>query len=63
MREKIRVGIVGVGNCASALVQGIEFYRNASDDDDIPGLMHPRVGRYHVGDIEFSCAFDVDSVK
>jgi myo-inositol-1-phosphate synthase len=63
MREKIRVGIVGVGNCASALVQGIEFYRNASEDDEIPGLMHPRVGQYHVGDIEFSCAFDVDSVK
>jgi myo-inositol-1-phosphate synthase len=63
MREKIRVGIVGVGNCASALVQGIEYYRNADESDEIPGLMHSRVGPYHVGDIEFSCAFDVDSVK
>ena len=63
MREKIRVGIVGVGNCASALIQGVEFYSNAVEDDEIPGLMHPRVGPYHVGDIEFSCAFDVDSVK
>jgi len=63
MREKIRVGIIGVGNCASALVQGIEFYSNVAEEDEIPGLMHPRVGPYHVGDIEFSCAFDVDSVK
>ncbi|MEO7804096.1 MAG: inositol-3-phosphate synthase [Actinomycetota bacterium] len=63
MTDKIRVGIIGVGNCASALVQGIEFYRNATEDEDIPGLMHVRVGPYHVRDVEFSCAFDVDANK
>jgi len=63
MTSKIRVGIVGVGNCASALVQGVEFYRNATVADDLPGLMHLTVGPYHVGDVEFSCAFDVDAAK
>ena len=63
MTERIRVGIVGAGNCASALVQGVEFYREAGDGSDIPGLMHVRLGGYHVSDIEFSCAFDVDSEK
>ena len=53
----VRVAIVGVGNCASALVQGIFHYRNAPDEGFIPGLMHPRLGGYHVGDIEFSAAF------
>ena len=61
MTDKIRVGIVGAGNCASALVQGIEFYRDAPDE--VPGLMHQRTGPYSVGDIEFSCAFDVDAGK
>ena len=63
MKNKIRVGIVGVGNCASALIQGVEFYKEARDHEDVPGLMHVRVGPYHVSDIEFVCAFDVDSNK
>ena len=63
MRNKIRVGIIGVGNCASSLVQGIEFYRKASEDDLVPGLMHVDLGGYHVRDIEFSAAFDIGSTK
>ena len=59
----VRVAIVGVGNCASSLVQGVQFYKHAPDDAFIPGLMHPRVGGYHVGDIEFSAAFDIDARK
>jgi len=59
----LRVAIIGVGNCASALVQGVHYYRNAPDDGFIPGLMHPRLGGYHVGDIEFSAAFDIDARK
>ena len=59
----VRVAIVGVGNCASALVQGVQYYRNAPDNAFIPGLMHTRVAEYHVGDIEFSAAFDVDERK
>jgi myo-inositol-1-phosphate synthase len=59
----VRVAIVGVGNCASSLVQGVHFYNNAPDDAFIPGLMHPRVGGYHVGDIQFSAAFDIDAGK
>jgi myo-inositol-1-phosphate synthase len=62
-RGKVRVAIVGVGNCASALVQGVQFYKNAPDDTFVPGLMHVRLGSYHVGDIEFSAAFDVDKNK
>ena len=61
--SKIRVAIVGVGNCASSLVQGIEYYAKAREDERVPGLMHVKVGEYHVSDIEFSCAFDVDSNK
>jgi len=61
--SSVRVAIVGVGNCASALVQGVHYYRNAPDDAFIPGLMHPRLAEYHVGDIEFSAAFDVDERK
>jgi myo-inositol-1-phosphate synthase len=60
---KIRVGIVGVGNCASSLVQGIEFYRDARDDQFIPGLMHPVLGGYRVRDIEFTVAIDIDRRK
>jgi len=60
---RIRVGIVGVGNCASSLVQGIEYYRNARDDQFIPGLMHPLLGGYRVRDIEFTVAIDVDRNK
>jgi myo-inositol-1-phosphate synthase len=59
----VRVAIVGVGNCASALVQGVEHYRNAPEDGFVPGLMRPRLGGYHVGDIEFSAAFDIDATK
>ena len=59
MKNKIRVGIIGVGNCASSLVQGIEFYRNVSENDLVPGLMHVELGGYHVRDIEFSAAFDI----
>jgi myo-inositol-1-phosphate synthase len=61
--DKIRVAIIGVGNCASSLVQGVHFYRNASPDDFIPGLMHTILGGYHVRDIEFSAAFDIDINK
>ncbi|ADH91945.1 inositol-3-phosphate synthase [Arcanobacterium haemolyticum] len=60
---KIRVGIVGVGNCASSLVQGVEFYKDADPNVPIPGLMHVNFGGYHVGDVEFVAAFDVDSKK
>jgi myo-inositol-1-phosphate synthase len=59
----VRVAIVGVGNCASALVQGVHHYRQAPDNSFVPGLMHPRLGDYHVGDIEFSAAFDIDERK
>ncbi|WP_236024822.1 inositol-3-phosphate synthase [Arenibaculum pallidiluteum] len=61
--RKVRVAIVGVGNCASSLVQGVEFYRHAPDDEDVPGLMHVRLGGYHVGDVEISAAFDVNAAK
>jgi len=60
---KIRVAIVGVGNCASSLVQGVEFYKNAKDDDLVPGLMHVKLGGYHIRDVTFSAAFDVDANK
>ena len=59
----IRVAIVGVGNCASSLVQGVQYYRDAPDDQDVPGLMHVRFGDYHVRDVEFVAAFDVDGKK
>ena len=59
----VRVAIIGVGNCASSLVQGVHYYRGAPDDGFIPGLMHPRLAGYHVGDIEFSAAFDIDERK
>jgi myo-inositol-1-phosphate synthase len=59
----VRVAIIGVGNCASALVQGIQYYRGAPEDGFVPGLMRPRLGSYHVGDIEFSAAFDIDARK
>ncbi|MEM8530792.1 MAG: inositol-3-phosphate synthase [Chloroflexota bacterium] len=61
--NKIRVAIIGVGNCASSLVQGVHFYRNASENETIPGLMHVNLGGYHIRDIEISAAFDVTSVK
>jgi len=58
-QNKVRVAIVGVGNCASSLIQGVEFYKNAKDNDRVPGLMHVNLGGYHVRDIEFVAAFDV----
>ena len=60
---KIRVAIIGVGNCASSLVQGVEYYKNASPDAFVPGMMHVDLGGYHVRDIEFTAAFDVDINK
>jgi myo-inositol-1-phosphate synthase len=62
-KKKVRVGIIGVGNCASSLVQGVEYYKNAADDDFIPGLMHVNLGGYHISDIEFSAAIDIDAEK
>ncbi len=59
----IRVAVVGVGNCASSLVQGVEYYRNAPVGQVVPGLMHVTFGDYHVGDVEFVAAFDVDDKK
>jgi myo-inositol-1-phosphate synthase len=61
--SKVRVAIVGVGNCASSLVQGLEYYKDATDDARVPGLMHVRFGDYHVSDIEVVAAFDVDAKK
>jgi myo-inositol-1-phosphate synthase len=63
MSKKIRVAIVGVGNCASSLVQGIHYYRNAKDDEFVPGVMHVNFGGYHIKDIEVVAAFDVNSNK
>lgn len=60
---KVRVAIIGVGNCASALVQGVQFYQDAKEDEFVPGLMHVSLGGYHVRDIEFSAAFDVNMGK
>ena len=61
--HKIRVAIVGVGNCASSLIQGRYYYENASATDFIPGLMHVKLGDYHISDVEFVAAFDVDKEK
>ena len=60
---KIRVAIIGVGNCASSLVQGVQYYQNAAEDDFVPGLMHVNLGGYHIRDIEFTAAFDIDKNK
>ncbi|HEY6694937.1 MAG TPA: inositol-3-phosphate synthase [Solirubrobacteraceae bacterium] len=61
--EKVRVAIIGVGNCASAFVQGVQYYKDADPSGRVPGLMHVDLGGYHVSDIEFSAAFDIDSEK
>jgi myo-inositol-1-phosphate synthase len=61
--RKVRVAIIGVGNCASSLVQGVHYYRDAKAGDDIPGIMHVDIGGYHLRDIEFVAAFDVDKNK
>ncbi|MCX6396988.1 MAG: inositol-3-phosphate synthase [Propionibacteriales bacterium] len=60
---KVRVGIVGVGNCATSLIQGVEYYKNADPNAVVPGLMHVMFGDYHVRDVEFVAAFDVDAKK
>src|SRR6202165_4016115 len=59
----VRVAVVGVGNCASALIQGVAKYRDAAPDEFVPGLMHVDLGGYHVRDIQFVAAFDVDARK
>ena len=59
----LKLAIAGVGNCASSLVQGLEYYRDADPTDDVPGLMHVELGGYHVRDIELVAAFDVDATK
>jgi myo-inositol-1-phosphate synthase len=61
--HKIRVAIVGVGNCASSLIQGRYYYENAKPEDFVPGLMHVRLGDYHISDVEFVAAFDIDREK
>jgi myo-inositol-1-phosphate synthase len=61
--DKVRVGIIGVGNCASSLVQGVHFYGNATEEDFVPGLMHVNLGGYHPRDVEFTAAFDVNADK
>ena len=61
--DKVRVAIIGVGNCAASFVQGVEYYKNADPRERVPGLMHVDLGGYHVRDIEFSAAFDIDAEK
>src|ERR1044071_10213245 len=61
--RKVRVAIIGVGNCASSLVQGVHYYRDAKPGDDIPGIMHVDLGGYHLRDLEFVAAFDIDKNK
>lgn len=61
--NKVRVAIVGVGNCASSLVQGVQYYKDADENANVPGLMHVKFGPYHVRDVEFVAAFDVDAKK
>src|SRR2546423_923542 len=63
MTEPVRVALAGIGNCASSLVQGVEYYRDVAPDDGVPGLMHTVLGPYHVSNVEFVTAFDVDAAK
>jgi myo-inositol-1-phosphate synthase len=62
-QDKVRVAIIGVGNCASAFVQGVHYYKDADPNELVPGLMHVDLGGYHVRDIEFTAAFDIDATK
>ncbi len=62
-KDKVRVAVVGVGNCASSFVQGVEYYKDADPRESVPGLMHVDLGGYHISDIEFSAAFDIDADK
>jgi myo-inositol-1-phosphate synthase len=61
--KKVRVAIIGVGNCASSFVQGVHFYKDAAETDRVPGLMHVNLGGYHISDIEFSAAIDINETK
>jgi myo-inositol-1-phosphate synthase len=61
--KKVRVAIIGVGNCASSLVQGVQYYKEAAEDAVIPGIMHPRLGGYHIRDIEFTLGIDINATK
>src|SRR5207237_2970780 len=63
LMKNLRLAIAGVGNCASSLVQGIEFYKDADPTERVPGLMHVELGGYHIHDIELVAAFDVDADK
>src|SRR4051794_23800546 len=62
-QDRVRVAVIGVGNCANSLVQGVHYYREAAPDQFVPGLMHVELGGYHVGDVEFTAAFDVTTDK
>jgi myo-inositol-1-phosphate synthase len=62
-KDKVRVALIGVGNCASSLVQGVEYYKDANPDEFVPGLMHVDLGGYHIRDVEFTAAFDVTTDK
>ena len=62
-KSKVRTAIIGIGNCASALVQGVQYYQNADENEKIPGLMNPVLGGYHINDIEFSAAIDISATK
>lgn len=62
-RKKVRVAVIGVGNCASSFIQGVEFYKNTKDNGMVPGLMHVNLGGYHISDIAFSAAIDIDKNK
>ena len=62
-KNKVRTAIIGIGNCASALVQGVNYYQNAQENEEIPGLMNPVLGGYHINDIEFSAAIDINVTK
>ena len=61
--EKVRVAIVGVGNCANSFIQGVQYYKDADPADEVPGLMHVDLGGYHVRAVEFVAAYDSDSAK
>ena len=61
--KKVRVAIIGVGNCASSLVQGVEYYKDAAEDASIPGIMHVNLGGYHIRDIEFTLGIDINVTK
>src|SRR5574339_811119 len=61
--DKVRVAIVGVGNCANSFIQGVQYYKDADPADEVPGLMHVDLGGYHVRDVEFVAAFDIDVEK